>query len=127
MQKQMTFQYKIDNPDVEKRKKECEQIRNQYPEKIPIICEKDPKCKDLQEIDKTKFLVSKALTVAQFNFMIRKKIGVTEENSAFFLLVNGNFNLTGDLSLADIYKKYKSPEDGFLYICYTSTFIWGNN
>ena len=126
MKKQMVFKYTIDNPDIEQRKKECEQIRNQYPDKIPIICVKDPLCKDLVEIDKTKFLVSKDLNVAQFNFMIRKRCGVQEENSAFFLLVNGNYNLTGDLSLSNIYEQHKSPEDGFLYICYTSTLIWGN-
>ena len=126
MKKQMVFKYTIDNPDIEQRKKECEQIRNQYPDKIPIICEKDPLCKDSVEIDKTKFLVSKDLNVAQFNFMIRKRCGVQEENSAFFLLVNGNYNLTGDLSLSNIYEQHKSPEDGFLYICYTSTLIWGN-
>ena len=117
MKKQMVFKYTIDNPDIEQRKKECEQIRNQYPDKIPIICEKDPLCKDLVEIDKTKFLVSKDLNVAQFNFMIRKRCGVQEENSAFFLLVNGNYNLTGDLSLSNIYEQHKSPEDGLKLLC----------
>ena len=126
MKKQLEFKFTKENPDAEKRKSECDQIRKQYPDKIPIICEKDPKCKDLADIDKSKYLVSKELSAAQFNFMIRKRIGVKEEASAFYLLINGNFNLTGDQSLSEIYERYKSPEDGFLYIVYTSTLIWGN-
>ena len=122
--RQVVFKFTIDNPDVEKRKKECDQILNQFPEKIPIICEKDPNCK-LAEIDKTKFLVSNDLTVAQFNFMIRKRLDIKEEKSAFYLLVNGQFAITGDISLSDVYQKHKSPQDGFLYIIYTSQIFWG--
>ena len=125
MKTQMKFKFATENP-VEKRKSECDQIINQYPDKIPIICEKDPNCKDLPEIDKTKYLVSNNLSVANFNLMIRKRIGVKEEASAFYLLINGNYNLIGDRALSDIYEKYKSPEDGFLYIVYTSTIVWGN-
>ena len=127
MKKQLEFKFITDNPDVAKRKEECQQIINQYPEKIPIICEKDPKCKDLADIDKTKYLVSKELSVAQFNYMIRKRIGVKEENSAFYLLINGNFNLTGDQALSEIYNRFKSPDDGFLYIVYASELTWGHN
>ena len=39
----MEFKFKKDNPDPEQRRKECDKIINQFPEKIPIICEKDPK------------------------------------------------------------------------------------
>ena len=40
----MDFDYKK-KVNVFDRKKQCEQILKQYPGKIPIICEKDPKSK----------------------------------------------------------------------------------
>ena len=49
----MEFRFKKENPDADKRREECEKIRNQFSEKIPIICEKDPKS-NIRDIDKTK-------------------------------------------------------------------------
>ena len=121
----MDFRFKKENPDAEQRRKECEKIRNQFPEKIPIICEKDPKS-NIRDIDKTKYLVPADLTVSQFNMMIRKRIEIPQE-AAFYLLVNGKTSITGDAVLNDIYEKSKDPEDGFLYIAYASEVTWGNN
>ena len=126
MKKKMVFKFTLDNPDVEKRKNECEKIINQFPDKIPIICEKDPECREIADIDKTKYLVSSNLTVAQFSFMIRKKLNVKEEEKAFYLLVNGKYNLTGDIPLSQVYENHKNPEDGFLYIVYTGQIFMGN-
>ena len=121
----MEFRFKKDNPDAEQRRKECEKIRTQFSEKIPIICEKDPKSK-IADIDKTKYLVPSDLTVSQFSFMIRKRIEI-EKEAAFFLLANGKHSITGDTLLSEIYDKYKDPEDGFLYIAYASELTWGHN
>ena len=126
MKKKMIFKFTLDNPDVEKRKNECEKIINQFPDKIPIICEKDPECREIADIDKTKYLVSSNLTVAQFSFMIRKKLNVKEGEKAFYLLVNGKYNLTGDIPLSKVYENHKNPEDGFLYIVYTGQIFMGN-
>ena len=119
----MEFKFKKENSDAEQRRRDCDKIRNQFQDKIPIICEKDPKS-NLKDIDKTKYLVPSDLTVAQFNFMIRKRIEIAQEAS-FFLLVNGKYSITGDTNLAEIYDKYKDPEDGFLYIAYASELTWG--
>ena len=91
-------------------------------DKIPIICEKDPKSK-IQEIDKTKYLVPMDLTVAQFSLMIRKRVEIAKEG-AFFLLVGGKHSITGDTLISEIYERYKD-EDGFLYIAYASELTWG--
>ena len=120
----MEFRFKKDNPNTEARKTECEKIRNQFSDKIPIICEKDPKS-NIRDIDKTKYLVPDDLTVSQFNMMIRKRIEIQQE-AAFYLLVNGKNSITGDSLLSDIYEKYKDPEDGFLYIAYASELTWGD-
>ena len=121
----MEFRFKKENSDVDQRKRECEKILAQFPEKIPIICEKDPKS-NIKDIDKTKYLVPNDLTVSQFNLMIRKRIEIPQE-AAFYLLVNGKNSLTGDAMLSEIYEKHKDPNDGFLYIAYASELTWGNN
>ena len=41
----MEFRFKQENRDVAQRRQNCEKIRQQFPDKIPIICEKDPKSK----------------------------------------------------------------------------------
>ena len=110
----MDFKFKRDNQDAEQRKIKCDKMRNQFPEKIPIICEKEPKS-NIKAIDKTKYLVPNDLTVSQFSFMIRKRIEIKQEE-AFFLLVNGKTSLTGDSNLIDIYEKYADitvSEDGW--------------
>jgi GABA(A) receptor-associated protein len=119
----MIFKFKQQNPDSSKRRAESLKIKEKYPDRIPIICEKDPKSK-LIDIDKNKYLVPVDLTVSQFSFIIRKRLSL-DKSSALFLLVNGKSSITGDSSLNEIYEKYKDKEDGFLYISYTGEIIWG--
>ena len=121
----MEFRFKKENSNAEQRRKECDKILNQFPDKIPIICEKDPKSK-IRDIDKTKYLVPSDLTVSQFSFMVRKRVEM-EKEEAFFLLANGKHSITGDTILSEIYERYKDPEDGFLYIAYASELTWGDN
>ena len=105
------------------RRIECERIRENYPDKIPVICEKDPKCK-LNPIDKTKFLISSDITVAEFGFIIRKRIFLNEEQ-ALFILFQDNKNPPLDCLMSEVYEKYKDPEDGYLYAIYSSELMWG--
>ena len=121
----MDFKFKRDNQDAEQRKIKCDKMRNQFPEKIPIICEKEPKS-NIKAIDKTKYLVPNDLTVSQFSMMIRKRIEIPQKK-ALYLLANGKNLITGDANLSEIYDKYKDPQDGFLYIVYASELIWGYN
>ena len=119
---QMEFQFKIENPDLSKRKEESTQIINKFPDKVPVICEKDPNSK-INSILKTRYLIPKNYTVSQFSYLINKKITLTNEES-FYLLANGVNAISGKDTMYEIYNKYKD-EDGFLYISYTSELIWG--
>ena len=120
------FAFRRENPDVDYRKNECQKIFDNYPNKLPIICEKDPKCKNMQELDKTKFLVPQDMLVSQFMQLLRTKIQLADKQ-AFFLVVEGNHSIAGDNSLLDVYHKFKNKEDNFLYIMYSSEEAWGNN
>ena len=119
----MKYRFKTENKDVNKRKQMSEKIIKQYPDKIPIICEKDPRSK-LKDIEKTKYLMPKDLTVSQFHLIIRNKIELNQEES-LFLLVDGKISLVGETRLGDIYEKYANKEDGFLYIVYAEQLYKG--
>ena len=122
----MKFRYKKENPDAKQRKKKCDELRSQFSDKIPIICEKDPKSFHCRDIDKTHYLVRSDLTVSQFNLLIRKRIEI-EKEAALFLLANGTHSITGDTLLSEIYERYKDSQDGFLYLTYADDYIiWGN-
>jgi GABA(A) receptor-associated protein len=118
----MKFKFKEQNPDLNERKSNSSKIKEKYPDRIPIICEKDPSSK-IKSVDKNKYLVPNNFTVSQFSIIIRKRLELSRD-SALFLLVSGKHSITGDSSINEIYEKYKD-EDGFLYITYTSELSWG--
>ncbi|CAO3619121.1 unnamed protein product [Mucor fragilis] len=81
----MRSKFKDEHP-FEKRKAEAERIRQKYPDRIPVICEKVEKS-DIPTIDKKKYLVPADLTVGQFVYVIRKRIKLSPEK-AIFIFVN---------------------------------------
>lgn len=118
----MKFKYQ-ETVDLVKRQEDCEKIKENYPDRLPIICEKDPNS-PITQISKTKYLVPYDMTVAQFSFIIRRKLNL-EKDSALFLLVLGKHALTGSQTMNEVYEKYKDKSDGFLYIAYANELIWG--
>ena len=69
----------------EKRKNESKHIRQKYPDRIPIICERG-KDNNIKDIDKNKYLVPADLTVGQFIYIIRKRIKMNAEQSLFLFI-----------------------------------------
>lgn len=64
------------------------------------------------------------MTIAQFSFIIQKKLNL-EKEAPLFLLVSGKHSLTGTQTMNEVYEKYKNVEDDFLYIAYGNELIWG--
>ena len=95
----MEFNFKADI-NVEKRKKKYIKIKNSFPDKIPVICERDPKS-NLIDIAKNKYLVPVDFTVSQLNGMIRKRV-IYNSYEPFFLLFNGKDCVTGDKIIREI-------------------------
>jgi len=107
---------------LEKRKQESESILKKYPCRIPVIVEKSSGCKDINEIDKTKYLVPDDLTMGQFIFVIRKRIKITPEK-ALFVFINNKLIATHSL-MSQVYNDEKE-EDNFLYVHYSSENTFG--
>ncbi|KAG0337033.1 ubiquitin-like protein atg8 [Podila humilis] len=112
--------FQQDHP-FEKRQAEAARIRQKYPDRIPVICEKVEKS-DIQTIDKKKYLVPMDLTVGQFVYVIRKRIHLTSEK-AIFIFVNEALPPTAAL-MSSVYDEHKD-QDGFLYITYSGENTFG--
>lgn len=106
----------------DKRKQEAEKIRSKYPDRIPVICEKNPRSSDVPDIDKKKYLVPCDLTAGQFLYVIRKRMKLAPEK-AIFIFVKNTLPPSGDL-MSQIYKAHKD-EDGFLYVTYSGESTFG--
>lgn len=116
--------YKDDtsNP-FDKRKAEAARIRQKYPDRIPVICEKAEKS-NIPDIDKKKYLVPSDLTVGQFVYVIRRRIKV-DQNTNIFIFVNNVLPPTAAL-MSTLYDEQKD-EDGFLYVTYSGENTFGND
>ena len=109
------------NKSFDERLAESNRIINKYPNRIPVICEKNPGSK-LVILNKRKYLVPHDLTTTQFLFIIRKGLKLPSEKG-IFLFVKKNI-APSTYTMIDLYNEYKDP-DGFLYINYTEENVFG--
>merc|ERR1711988_1811438 len=105
----------------DKRAAEAARIREKYPDRIPVICEKDPRS-DIPPVDKRKYLIPMDLTVGQFVYVIRKRINIPSDK-AIFIFVNNTLPPTAAL-MSTVYEQHKD-EDGFMYMMYSGENTFG--
>lgn len=106
----------------EKRKEESSRIRQKYPDRYPIICERG-RGADLPSIDRKKYLVPSDISVANFMYIIRKRIKIAPEKS-IFLFFGDTQLLPSNMLISMAYEQYHD-EDGFLYIQYNGESTFG--
>jgi GABA(A) receptor-associated protein len=92
---------------------ESSKIISKYPERIPVICERIGDT--VPDIDRKKYLVPGDLSIANFMYVIRKRIKLSPEIS-IFLFVNECMVPCSEL-MSKCYQEHKD-QDGFLYIRY---------
>ena len=114
------FAYKNDHP-YEKRAAEAARIREKYPDRIPVICEREPRA-NIPPVDKRKYLIPMDLTVGQFVYVIRKRISIPPEK-AIFIFVNNTLPPTAAL-MSTVYESHKD-QDGFMYMMYSGENTFG--
>lgn len=110
-----------DNVDFESRKTESARILDKYPDRIPIIVEKEAKS-DVTDIDKKKYLVPKDLTMGQFIFVIRKRIRLPPEK-AIYMFINNTLPPSAAF-MSSLYQEHHD-DDGFLYLTYSGENYFG--
>lgn len=107
------------------RKEDADRVLNKYPDRVPIICERNKRAsKDCPNIDKKKFLVPKDLTMGQFLYVIRHRLKLPSEKAIF--LFASNLIVSGSANINEIYNLH-ADEDGFLYITYCLENVFGSN
>jgi len=105
-----------DKYDFNQRLSESQRILFKYPDRIPIICQKNKRASvDCPIIDKQKYLVPSDLSVGQFIYIIRKRLKL-KQDKALYIFTNGNIPNVGKM-ISNVYAEHKDS-DGFLYIYY---------
>lgn len=95
---------------LEQRKNEADKIKAKYPDRIPVIVEVAKGSKI--NLDKSKFLVPEDITIAQFIFVLRKRIKMSPE-TALFIFVNDTLPPSSVL-IKNLYREHKDL-CGFLF------------
>jgi GABA(A) receptor-associated protein len=103
------------------RYEESQRVLEKYPNRVPVICEVDPKQSTVIHLRKMKYLVPDSLTVGQFVYVLRKQMTLKPEE-AVFIMINNVLPPTAAL-MSQIYYEHKEA-DGFLYayLCKENTF-----
>ena len=104
----------------DKRWNESQRIVIKYPERVPIICERITT--NVPEVDRKKYLCPRDLSIANFMYVIRKRIKLSPEVS-IFLFVNDAMVPCSEL-MSKAYEEHKD-DDGFLYIKYSGESTFG--
>jgi len=112
--------FKIANTELDARKKESSQVRAKYPDRCPVIVYTDDK--NLEPLDKYKYLVPEDITLAQFMQIIRKKIKL-DSKKAIWLYVGNTMPVTSS-TLSTLHTAH-ADEDGFLYIKLVGENVFG--
>lgn len=113
------------NNAFEKRIVESKRIKIKYPDKIPVIIEKNKTEKDIPDIDKNKYLVPLDLTLGQFIFIIRKRIKLNSSKGLFLFISDKKILAPTTKSFNDLYTN-NQDKDGYLYITYSSENTFGS-
>ncbi len=108
----------------EKRIEESSRILQKYPERVPVICEKGFGSQ-LPDIDRKKYLCPNDISIANFMYIIRKRIKLSPEKSIFLFCGDDATSLLPTACLmSQAYEQHKST-DGFLYITYNAESTFG--
>lgn len=98
---------------------ESTRLRQQYPDSIPVMCERSPYASGLPQIRQTKFVVSMSMNCGEFKYLIHKQLREVTKSSSeqtIYIFLNG-LAPKNSTPMSDLYAKFQAP-DGFLYIKY---------
>lgn len=118
------------NFPLEKRKNTVDRIYEKYPGKIPVLVFRAQSAVGTPMISKNKFLVSDEMSMGRFIAEIKRTFIMENdhhpvEQQAIFIFTGSSALVALHATMGEIYKKYKDPEDGFLYITYAGENAFG--
>jgi GABA(A) receptor-associated protein len=92
---------------------EATRIMAKYPDRIPIICERGS-C-EVPELDRSKYLVPRSLSMAEFLYVIRSRLKLSPAISIY--LFAQDHIAPGSQLIGQVYETH-ADMDGYLYISY---------
>ena len=104
------------------RKQESELIREKYPDRVPVIIEQGNSW-DHSPLDKAKYLVPSDVTIYHLQYILRKRVKMTDRESIF--LFCGQNMVKSDTLISKLYESKRDP-DGFLYMTYSQESVFGS-
>jgi hypothetical protein len=102
---------------LETRKEISGKIREQYPDRYPVIVELDPRATKSLVIQKKKFLAPGDIPLNKFMLEVRKVIQMGRQDPLAVMIESGQM-VSGDSQMSDLYDRFKDP-DGFLYVLFS--------
>lgn len=103
------------------RTAQSSRVMEKHPDRVPVIVERKDKT-NLPELDKSKYLVPKNITIGQFMFILRTRIKVNKDQ-AIFVFVDNKLPAVSEL-ISTVYDNHKD-EDGFMYMTYAGESTFG--
>ena len=95
------------------RREDATRIMEKYPDRVPIICERGSR--EVPELDRSKYLVPRSLSMAEFLYVIRRRLKLSPEVSIY--LFADDHIAPGSQLIGQVYETH-ADRDGFLYISY---------
>mmetsp|Transcript_41585 Transcript_41585/g.123455 ORF Transcript_41585/g.123455 Transcript_41585/m.123455 type:complete len:145 (+) Transcript_41585:2-436(+) len=106
------------------RAKEALAIRQKYPDRVPVICERAARSQ-LPEIGKKKFLVPDSMVMGEFKYVVHKHLhqatseqGLIGADQTIYLFVKG-FSPRSSSRMCEVYAEH-GDADGFLNVTYSA-------
>ena len=103
---------------------ETSRIMKRYPDRFPVICEKNIYDVTCPDIDKHKYLVPYNITVGQFMYVIRKQIRLPSSDTLFMFVGSERTILSPNTEMSEAYYRFRNI-DGFLYVMYSKENAFG--
>jgi GABA(A) receptor-associated protein len=110
----------ISDDTLKKHSEEAQRMREKYPDRVPVVCERSP-YSELPEIERKKFIVPGAMLCGEFKYIVHKHVAQAMGNSlgaeqTIYIFVNGISPKTST-PMSELYDKFHTA-DGFLYVRY---------
>ena len=116
----MNTEQTIKLASLEQRKKDCAKIMSIYPNKIPVVIDKNPNFPNSVNITKNKLIISEDFTVSELlKTIIQKYLPINSEQDITLYVTPANIPISASGDMKTFYKTYKD-EDGFLYLKYST-------
>ena len=106
----------------EERYAEAHRVMHKYPNRIPVICERDQRDSNLPPDNKIKFLIPLDMTVGQFVYVIRQRVKLPPETAIFMFITKEKKDGSVISILAPTSQVFDNvyfdckDRDGFLYV-----------